>query len=57
MGGVWSASRPDRFTPNEKAPGTLWIGGWVGSRASLDVVVKGNIPTPNRDSNHRSSSP
>jgi hypothetical protein len=31
----WSASRPDRFTP-----ATHWIGGWVGSRASLDNVEK-----------------
>jgi len=28
------------FTPRgEKAPGTHWIGGWVGPRAGLDVVV------------------
>jgi len=25
-GGKWSASRPGRFTPKEKAPGTHWIG-------------------------------
>jgi len=29
-GGKWSASRPGRFTPKEKAAGTHWIGGWVG---------------------------
>jgi hypothetical protein len=29
-GGEWSASRSDRFTPRERAPGTHWIGGWVG---------------------------
>jgi len=29
-GGEWSASRPGRFTPRERAPGTRWIGGWVG---------------------------
>jgi len=29
-GGEWSASRPVRFTPRERAPGTHWIGGWVG---------------------------
>jgi hypothetical protein len=28
-GGEWSASRPGRYTPRERAPGTLWIGGWV----------------------------
>jgi hypothetical protein len=36
LGGEWSASRPGRFTPGERAPGTHWIGGWVGPRASLD---------------------
>jgi hypothetical protein len=30
--GGWSASRPCRFTPRERAPGTLWLGGWVGPR-------------------------
>jgi hypothetical protein len=29
-GGEWSASRTDRFTPRERAPGILWIGDWVG---------------------------
>jgi hypothetical protein len=29
-GGEWSASRPGRFTPRERAPGTHWIGGRVG---------------------------
>jgi hypothetical protein len=29
-GGEWSPSRPGRFTPRERAPGTHWIGGWVG---------------------------
>jgi len=33
----WSASRPSRFTPRERIPGTHWIGGWVGPRAVLDV--------------------
>jgi hypothetical protein len=52
-GGEWSASRPGRFTPKERAPGTHWIGGWVGPRAVLDVVVKRKIPSPHRESNHR----
>jgi hypothetical protein len=34
----WSASRPGCFNPREKAPGTHWIGGWVGPRAGLDTV-------------------
>jgi len=39
-----SASRPGRFTPKERAPGTHWIGGWVSPRAVLDAVVKRKIP-------------
>jgi hypothetical protein len=53
----WLTSRPGRFTPRERAPGTHWIGGWVGRRAGLDAVVKRKIPSPCRDSNPRSSSP
>jgi len=37
--GEWSASRPVRFTPRERAAGTHWIGGWVGPRACLDAEV------------------
>jgi hypothetical protein len=40
VGGEWSASRPDRFTPGERAPGTYWIGGTVGPRAGLDDEEK-----------------
>jgi hypothetical protein len=40
VGGEWLASRPFRFTPRERAPGTHWIGGWVGPRAGLDDVEK-----------------
>jgi len=39
-GGEWSASRPSRFTPIGRAPGTHWTGGWVGPRAGLDAVVR-----------------
>jgi hypothetical protein len=39
-GGEWSASRPGRFTPGERDPGTHWIGGWVDPRAGLDGVEK-----------------
>jgi len=35
---VWSASRPGRFTPRERAPSIQWIGGWVGPRAVLEAV-------------------
>jgi hypothetical protein len=36
-GSEWSASRPCRFTPEEKALDTHWIQGWVGPRAGLDM--------------------
>jgi len=52
-GGEWSASRPGRFTTRERAPCIHWIGGWVGPRAVLDAVVKGNIPSPHWESNPR----
>jgi hypothetical protein len=50
-GGKWSASRSGRFTPWVTAPGTYWIGGWVGRRAGLNAVVKRKIPSPCRDLN------
>jgi hypothetical protein len=40
FGGEWSALRPGRFTPEERAPGTHWIGGWVDPSAGLDDVEK-----------------
>jgi hypothetical protein len=49
-GGEWSASRPGRFTPRERASSTHWIGGWVGPRAGLDAVVKRKILSLCRDS-------
>jgi hypothetical protein len=45
-GSEWSASRPSRFTPRKRDPGTHWIGGWLGLRAVLDAVVKRKIPIP-----------
>jgi hypothetical protein len=47
-GSEWSASCPGCFTPRERAPGTHWIGGWVGPRASLNTVVMRNILSPTR---------
>jgi hypothetical protein len=38
--GEWSASRPCRLTPGERAPGTLWIGGWEDPRAGLHNMEK-----------------
>jgi hypothetical protein len=32
-GGEWSAFRLDCVTPRERAPGTHWIGGWVGPQS------------------------
>jgi hypothetical protein len=43
--GEWSASRPGRFTPAERAPGTHWIAGWVDSTAGLDDLEKGKFLT------------
>jgi hypothetical protein len=35
-----SVSRPGRFIPGERAPGTNFIGGWVDPRADLDDMKK-----------------
>jgi hypothetical protein len=58
-GGKWSALRPGRFTPRERAPGTHWIEGWVGPTVVLDAVVKRKFPASagNRNLESRSSSP
>jgi hypothetical protein len=36
----WSASRPGRYNPGERAPYTHCVGRWVGPKASLDDVEK-----------------
>jgi hypothetical protein len=58
-GGEWSALCPGCFTPRERAPGTHWIGGWVGPRAVMDAVVKRKISNPSWESNpdHPAHSP
>jgi len=45
--------------PSGRAPGTHWIGGWVGPRVSLDAVVKRKFPAPARTQNpyHPTHSP
>jgi hypothetical protein len=37
--------------PRERAPGTHWIGGWMGPRAGLDTVSKRKTPSSCRESN------
>jgi hypothetical protein len=44
---------PAALLPRKEPPATHWIGGWVGPRAVLDVVVKRKIPSPHRESNPR----
>jgi hypothetical protein len=50
-GGEWSASRPGRFIPGERAPGNHWIGDWVGPEVDLDAMEKRKIPSPHREPN------
>jgi hypothetical protein len=45
VGGEWSASRLGHFPPGERAPGTLWIVGWMGPRTSLEDVERRIILT------------
>jgi hypothetical protein len=33
-------SHPGYFTPRERAPGILWIGGWVNPRTGLKDIKK-----------------
>jgi hypothetical protein len=50
--GEWSASRPGRFIPGEKALRTHFIEGWVDLRAGLDAVAKRKnltLPLPGID--------
>jgi hypothetical protein len=44
-GSEWSSSCPNCFTPRERAPGTQWLGGWVGPRAGLGNMEK-SFPPP-----------
>jgi hypothetical protein len=37
-GDDWSNSYPAHFTPEEIAPSTHWIGGWLSFRGGLDIV-------------------
>jgi hypothetical protein len=42
-GGEWSASRPSRFTHEERDPCTLCTGSWVGPTVGLVTVEKRKI--------------
>jgi hypothetical protein len=44
-GGEWSASRPGRFTSDERAPGTHWIGSWVGPKPGLNDAEERKFST------------
>jgi hypothetical protein len=54
--GEWSGSRPGRSIPEERGPGTHWIG-WVDPRARLNDVEKILDPTRTRIPTTRSSGP
>jgi hypothetical protein len=34
-----------RFSPRERAPGTHWIGGWVGHRTGVDDMEERKMST------------
>jgi hypothetical protein len=42
---------PVGFIAGERAPDTHWIEGWMGPRVGLDIVEKGKISCPSRESN------
>jgi hypothetical protein len=56
VGDEWLASRPGRFTPEERAPGTHWMGG-PQNRSGRRGEEKILDPTGTRTSTSRSSSP
>jgi hypothetical protein len=53
VGARWerSASRPGRFTPGERAPGTHWIADWVDLKTGVDAVEKIHTSFPCLESN------
>jgi hypothetical protein len=50
-GGEWSASRPYRFTSEERSRGTRWIGCWIDPRAGQDDMEKTQISSLCRETN------
>jgi hypothetical protein len=55
-GGEWSASRPYRFIPGERATNAHWTGGWADSRVGLDAVAMRKISLPVPEIEPQSSS-
>jgi hypothetical protein len=51
MGVSGQRDAPAALYPQGKNPGTHWIGGWVGLRASLDTGDRRKILRPCRGSN------
>jgi len=47
----WSPLRAGRFTPEERAPGSHWTGGWMGYRAGLVTLAKTIHHCPCRELN------
>jgi hypothetical protein len=43
------------YSRGNNPPGIPWIGGWVGSIAGLDAMVKRKIPSSRRESNPKPS--
>jgi len=39
-GDEWATSRPGYVTPRERAPGTQWLGSWLGPRVGLDEATE-----------------
>jgi len=48
LGGEWSASSRGCFIPEEIAPGTHWIGGWVGPEPVWTRWRREQFPAPGR---------
>jgi hypothetical protein len=42
---VVSVTHRPRFSPGERTPGSHWIGGWMGLRASLNTEARGKTFT------------
>jgi len=46
LGTRWRCGQLHALAVRERAPGTHWIGDWMGPKAGLDAVVKRKIPRP-----------